>query len=286
MPTKFLSTVCFFITFFSMVSASCMTIERGGMIFITVSGTINAGDEKNFEVEVGRGLTMQVELNSNGGDVETALKIGRIVRERKLHTIIQRDAGCASACVFVLLGGVQRSGEGQIGLHRPYFGALPANATQQDILNANRALSTKIKAFLGEMNIGNELLSAMQAIPPNSMRWLSRQEAQNFGVYGTDVVYDELRVAKNAEIYGVTSAAFRARAVAATAACKAAGEISEPKAGCFDMNFYGLSSSDYTRLNARALERRRKCNPGHDCILAVHQCLRSVMSGASENCSK
>lgn len=59
-------------------------------------------------------------LDSPGGDLDAAIKTGRIVRSWQGVTLVFDDGQCASACVLVLLGGVTRTVAGNIGLHRPY----------------------------------------------------------------------------------------------------------------------------------------------------------------------
>ena len=65
-----------------------------------------------------------LELDSNGGNVEAAINDGNFLRQKKITTIIPQDASCASACVLVFIGGVNRLGAGNIGLHRPFTDSL------------------------------------------------------------------------------------------------------------------------------------------------------------------
>src|SRR5690348_3816092 len=64
-------------------------------------------------------LTLQI-VDSPGGDVVAAMQAGRILRRELAHTVVAIDSICASACVFMYLGGVYRTSFGKIGLHRPY----------------------------------------------------------------------------------------------------------------------------------------------------------------------
>lgn len=60
-------------------------------------------------------------LDSPGGDIIEALAIGREVRRRFMLTGVVRKMECDSACVFILAAGVERVGDGKVGLHRPAF---------------------------------------------------------------------------------------------------------------------------------------------------------------------
>ena len=60
-----------------------------------------------------------VKLNSQGGNIIEALAIGREIRRRFMVTgVPHANMECDSACVFVLMAGVDRIGGGKIGLHR------------------------------------------------------------------------------------------------------------------------------------------------------------------------
>ena len=78
-----------------------------------------------------------LQVNSRGGDVGEAMKIGALVRALYMNVnVAPADAGlCASSCFFIYLAGVERGASGldrltregkpgnfgPIGLHRPYF---------------------------------------------------------------------------------------------------------------------------------------------------------------------
>lgn len=87
-------------------------------------------------------LTVFVLTYSNGGDFYEAMKIGRAMRALELgSTVPMKDSQgkpscnhavlvepqnpdnciCASACFFIHIGGISRSGRAFLGVHRPYF---------------------------------------------------------------------------------------------------------------------------------------------------------------------
>jgi hypothetical protein len=47
--------------------------------------------------------------NSNEGDVYAAMKAGECIRQKEIWTIIDVGGTCASACVLMYLGSVERS---------------------------------------------------------------------------------------------------------------------------------------------------------------------------------
>lgn len=63
-------------------------------------------------------------LDSPGGDVDAAIIAGLFLREIKARTLVVKGS-CASACVLIFVGGVQRIlVGGRLGLHRPYAESL------------------------------------------------------------------------------------------------------------------------------------------------------------------
>src|SRR3954451_10665530 len=50
-----------------------------------------------------------LDLNSKGGRVDIAMKIGRQIRNLQAITRIEKQGSCASACVLILVAGVVRA---------------------------------------------------------------------------------------------------------------------------------------------------------------------------------
>src|SRR5262245_39299290 len=99
---------------------------------IYMRGAIAPGDEKTFQSLIERGNFSLLNLSSNGGDIETALKIGHIIRSKDLAVGIAYNDYCGSACIFLLAAGVDRLASSKVIIHRPYFAALdPALSSQQ-----------------------------------------------------------------------------------------------------------------------------------------------------------
>jgi ATP-dependent protease ClpP protease subunit len=81
---------------------------------------------------------IQVRLDSPGGDVMEAIRIGRLIHERFMHTVVMPERECASACVFILAAGVLRipTQKAHVAVHRPrfdptYFAALAARGASK-----------------------------------------------------------------------------------------------------------------------------------------------------------
>ncbi len=61
-----------------------------------------------------------ISINSPGGDVIGAINAGEFIRQKEMIISVGDNNSCASSCVLLFLGGVDRFVTGKIGLHRPY----------------------------------------------------------------------------------------------------------------------------------------------------------------------
>lgn len=162
-----------------------------------------------------------VYLNSNGGDLGAAYVIGRLLRAYEVHTKIDKNSKCFSACVFIYLAGVERTiypPFNQLGIHRPYFSDLGTELSLTDIKTIRARQLDTLKVYLNEMDIPLTLADVMMSIPPDSIKILEYEEFKVFRLNGTDASFEEK---ENAILAGR----------------------------------YQLSSGDYRRLYAQAIER-------------------------------
>jgi hypothetical protein len=161
-------------------------------------------------------------VDSPGGDLLAAMQAGRILRRELVDTVVTFNSACASACVFMYLGGVNRSSVGALGLHRPY-----AKSGSESLLESQQQHKRMIalaKAYLDEMNISPRLIDLINAIPPDEIRWLSLTEKdyelkKELLIDGADPAYTDLRDSENARIFGLTRAEFYARRERVESAC-------------------------------------------------------------------
>ena len=92
--------------------------QTNGPEVITVSGEIEPDDDKKF-VEMAWAPKAIIVLNSRGGHLGTAAKIGRIVRIQKYETALHNGSICNSACTLIWLAGSLRHLErrARLGFH-------------------------------------------------------------------------------------------------------------------------------------------------------------------------
>jgi hypothetical protein len=194
-------------------------IEQDVLGRIYISGTLEPGDADRFVSLARSSSDIDVTIDSPGGDVDTAMKIGAEIRRREGR--VSTDS-CFSACVLIYAGAVQRSsGSGEpvlfngstptLGVHRTYFSDLPAGKTQQEVQSYYDARSTELRDYLRKMNVAPELLSFMQSIDPADTHVLTKSELRRFGLAPFDPVYEERFVAGGAANYRVSTSEFRMR---------------------------------------------------------------------------
>ena len=137
---------------------------------IIIDGDIIKGDLIKLSNILTQKLQSRVVLNSNGGDLGEAIRMGEMISAMRLDTRIDYQGQCLSACFFLWLNGKNRSPfyemEGKIGLHRPYLNS-PEN-TEKSLKNQNKII-TLVKKYLEEKNIPRYLIDIMMVNASNSI---------------------------------------------------------------------------------------------------------------------
>jgi hypothetical protein len=173
------------------------TTSDGKEVHVRIKGEITAETLAEFKEAIEsiennnqRIVINAVQLNSFGGSISTAIQIGKIIREKRLNTYIAEDARCESACIAILLGGVQRYPFGKVGVHRVTY--------DQDIDDDSRVAkdiddSLKMTSdYIKSMGISLMLDDAMNTTESWRMRYLSETEKRQWNVFGIDRLEEEI----------------------------------------------------------------------------------------------
>jgi len=209
---------------------------------IVVSGEIRKEDLGNFKTFVGMARNENlyfVSLDSKGGDVETAVSMGKILRAdgEKAYVRVMEGKSCVSSCVFLLAGGSNRYVWGRVGIHRPFSPTdIGTNAALQK-QNYER-LGVQIKGFLRDTNIPPELFDHMMRIPPEKIKYLSQDELQRYGLNENDPYQDAARVAAAAKDMGITTKELLSRQARINAECRNASSKEDPRR-CAQRIYFG-----------------------------------------------
>ncbi|MGX9050749.1 hypothetical protein [Mesorhizobium sp. 14Argb] len=115
-------------------------------------------------------------FNSPGGNVGSALRLGRMIRAAGLDTLQLRQLQCASACSLAFLGGVHRVAEpGSIGVHRAWLKSVDGISREE--AKARVQLGTAaITSYVVEMGVDPELMELASSYDKHDIRYLSATE--------------------------------------------------------------------------------------------------------------
>jgi len=143
--------------------------------YMDFSEAISEINQNNYRVQFD-----SVVLNSRGGAIYSAIRIGTMIRGNHLSTLIQPNDNCISACALILQAGVCKIAEGDVGLHR--------SATdvefELDQLPAIKQRERKnLDQYLTAMGAHPQILWYVKNTPHWSVKFLSEIEKQDFGYY-------------------------------------------------------------------------------------------------------
>lgn len=243
------------------------------------SGLVIISDfEVRIEGEIDEGLFIQVEnffksnrreninfhLNSKGGNIYHAMKIGRLMREHDVYTVVDMD--CYSSCFLLYISGVSRKVKtifgkkyadnvyGNVGLHRPYYNI----KNPQDLVvksDYDKMLNDLKKYFL-EMNISLNVYDIMINTSPEKFElYNSNIHSNNYIekiVQKNDPYYDEKVVFMKSIFYKISTIDVRSRENKISNECNFITGVKS----CHDSIMYNIS---YKQANDRGLIRDIKC---------------------------
>ncbi|WXL27453.1 hypothetical protein WG219_08365 [Ectopseudomonas mendocina] len=148
----------------------------GMMLVVKISEDIVPGDYeallRGIRQHPGKYQKKIAMLDSIGGNVTEAMKLGRLLRETGFETLVPSTGVCQGSCVYVLVAGVKKSVRGHVGLHKPYY------AGSDSIHSVSRSNDPRYSAttYFREMGMPMGLLELMLSTQPNRMRVLTRDE--------------------------------------------------------------------------------------------------------------
>jgi hypothetical protein len=138
---------------------------------LLLNGEIHKGDYQKIKqlVLTCDAMPRSIFLNSPGGDVEEAIKIGKLVRRGLFQSSIVRNGECNSACFIVWASAVRRfpasdgnGPEGKLGLHRPFFDRDQySGLNAADAKSAYQELETFVRAYLVEIKVPSDIIETM-----------------------------------------------------------------------------------------------------------------------------
>ena len=169
----------------SQVSSATMSVYDGGSAehpayYMVIEGKIESGDADKFIQQINRMIDndylpfVRVYLNSPGGNLYDAMRIGRIIRQLEIGTIVGFDQACHSSCALILLSGRSRIVVGEIGFHRPFLtgraeGQIPHRGEISEIYE-------EMENYMRAMGASGALIDIAISTPPEQMYVISKTE--------------------------------------------------------------------------------------------------------------
>jgi hypothetical protein len=225
---------------------------------IRVTGEIIPGTVVRLEKALARSHGRErllVTLNSLGGDLGSAMKMGRLIRSSRARTVVEESATCASACVLVFAAGLSRivdvprtwlpvpwlnaSGfpsappfdpskpfevltthPSAIGIHRPALAGATRQADMPKVKAAADQYERELREYAAEINVSSRLIDDMLTIPPEQIRWLSENDLKSYGLGFLDPVYAETISITQSKKYNISPSQYRNRNANPLFACK------------------------------------------------------------------
>lgn len=160
--------------------------EEPGVPILYVSGVIERGDTDEL-VKYLRSdpdislLINDVWLNSPGGNLVEAMKLGSLLETLGLSAMVPNGARCASACFFVWVGASGRVALGELVIHRPYFDMSGSSASASDYEQAYRDASESAYKYLRQRNVPTSLIEVMMRVSSSDGYTLSDQDKSSIG---------------------------------------------------------------------------------------------------------
>ena len=147
-----------------------------------------------------RDVDFHVDVDSQGGELFATLEIGRIMRAEGASIAVGKGASCLSACVFLLMGAIERhiSGGARVGIHRPSLRAPQGGGSRQ--VSADEiveAIAEQLVLYAQQMNVPRKIIDDLMLVPPDRVEFLSASALATYGITALDAVALEERRARS-----------------------------------------------------------------------------------------
>jgi hypothetical protein len=122
-----------------------------------------------------------IHLNSVGGSMYEAKKMGHLIRKHHVATKVNEKDACESACVLILISGSCRMALGYVGVHRSRsdFNYRSYDEMQRMIPSRNQSE----RDFFLKMGTSEDLINAFEHIPTWTMRYLEDKTKLKAGLF-------------------------------------------------------------------------------------------------------
>ena len=157
-----------------------------GVPILYMSGEIRAGDRDKLVNLLRSDLAStpsitDIWLNSPGGDLSEAIKIGAVIEDLGYTAIVPAGAKCASACFFIWVSASGRLAPGEIIIHRPYFDMRNSSQSASGFEKHYRTTSEAASLYLRQRNVPLDLVDLMLKVSSSDGYVLSEADKLRIG---------------------------------------------------------------------------------------------------------
>ena len=175
---KFFTTaLLMFTTAVHAADVTPMGADTQGRAFFKVSGEFGKGDAEKFLTATDGAANAVILFESDGGDLQTGLDIGSLVRMRGYGTAVLDGQSCYSACALAWLGGTKRivGVDGHVSFHAAYV-LEDGNARESGVANA------LVGAYLSKLGLKEDAVIFLTSAPPDDFNELDAEWSANLGI--------------------------------------------------------------------------------------------------------
>jgi len=181
--------------FFSLLDVM-LPCKEVGVVRLRYKGRV-AGDlttliERVASMATRMGIKQRIlDIDSSGGQVEDAIRAGDVMADTNWTMWVREGAVCHSACVLLLAGGDDRVISGAVGVHRII--RIQSEATSRAQLSAElHEVHDAMKDYLERNGASVAVADFMMTVPNQSLRILTPDELQAFGLIGRNAAQQDL----------------------------------------------------------------------------------------------
>lgn len=147
---------------------------ENGRAVLAVSGPVDAAAAAQLEgLAATLGPDTLLVLDSEGGELDAAMRMGKVIRQARLKAEVRAGAKCFSACTFVLAAASAPQVAGSVGISR-----IVPGKDEAALLNAARQ-------YLAGLGVPVDLAHQMFSLPPGKLRLFNEQELGFFRLSST-----------------------------------------------------------------------------------------------------
>jgi hypothetical protein len=151
--------------------------DGDGSVYFKITGELKKGDAEKFLTVTDGTASAVVAFESEGGDLQTGLDIGSLIRMRAYSTAVLDGEACYSACALAWLGGTSRvvGIEGRVSFHAAYI-LENGSARESGVGNA------LVGAYLSKLGLKEEAVIFLTSAPPDDFNDLDAELSASLGI--------------------------------------------------------------------------------------------------------